>query len=227
MRKTLNHRPWILALGRKTRCQRARAVASLVLGFLFAAACPAADMASPLPRGNDNPALTRFGRSVVFYVGFDGHALAEITSGSPVPQGNAPWAAVKQPRTLFEKGVYGQGLVSQDYRLVYECTGSVLRASGSLALWLKADKLNHVGTYFWPVMLHAKQGGYSVMFGRMGDPRNKEAEGSREASLGIHIDDVSVSPATAEQNGQCRSGRCLCGPSLLVGYGDDLDRHFS
>ena len=34
---------------------------------------------------------------------------------------------------------------------------------------MKPAALHHAGTYCWPVMLHASAG-YSVMFGRMGDP---------------------------------------------------------
>ena len=151
----------------------------VVYGFallLLTLAAAAASSPSPLPRGGDNPALQRFGRSVVFYVGFDGHALAEITSGDPVPRGNTNWnAAVTRGTVAFEPGVCGQGMVAHDYELDYACTGAVLRASGTVAMWLKPGVLHHTGTYCWPARLHADHSDYNVMFGRMGDPLNREA----------------------------------------------------
>ena len=129
---------------------------------------------SPLATNSANPALERFGRSVIFYVSFDGHANAEITAGDPAPQGNTNWTAAAKPGAVpYVPGVYGQGVRSRDNQLTFTCTGAVLRSAGSLALWLTPESLAHAGTYFWPVMLHAG-GGYSVMAGRMGDPRNGE-----------------------------------------------------
>ena len=130
---------------------------------------------SPLPRGGENPALDRFGPAVVYYVGFEGHALAEIASGSPVPIGNDKWNAAVQTNTPpYEKGVYGQGILSRDYQLTYNATGPVMRASGTLALWLKARSLAHGYSYFWPAMLDAHASGYRVQFGRMGSRGNGE-----------------------------------------------------
>lgn len=150
-------------------------VASLVVGFVAFSPALAADSPSPLPRGGDNPALERFARQMALYVGFDGHALAEITTGDPRPAGNTNWTgALKRSEPVYESGISGRSLVSRDYQLNYLCTGAVLRASGTVALWMKPAALHHAGTYCWPVMLHASAG-YSVMFGRMGDPANREA----------------------------------------------------
>ena len=62
-----------------------------LLAFCIAIACLQAGLASageenrPLRIGakGGNPVLSRFGRSVVFYVSFNGHSYAEITGGDP------------------------------------------------------------------------------------------------------------------------------------------------
>ncbi len=151
--------------------------AARVLFGLSAAACGAVqEPVDPLPRGSENPALNRFGSAVVFYVGFDGHALAEITSGRPEPNGNATWtAATKSNAVPFEAGVHGQALRSREYALNYNVTGAVLRATGSLAIWLKPLSLAHAHSYFWPGILDGRSGGYRIQFGRMGSAGNREA----------------------------------------------------
>lgn len=158
----------------------------------------AADSASPLPRGRDNPALERFGRSIVLYVSFDGHALAEFTRDNPKPQGNAQWTAALRSEALgFEPGVFGQGLVSSNinYQVSYLSTSAVLRASGSIALWLKPVVLQHVGDYYWPVILDAAVG-YRVMFGRMGVPANREALYAHLAHGGNSVSAIGGSMAS-------------------------------
>jgi hypothetical protein len=131
---------------------------------------------SPVDRSKDNPALARFGRAVILYASFDGHENAEITLDDPRPAGNAAWqAAVKSRQDLFAPGVFGQGLRSGKHQLVFTSPKAGLRSSGSVVLWLKPERLAHRGTYCWPVILDALEGRYRVMFGRMGDPLNKEA----------------------------------------------------
>jgi hypothetical protein len=132
----------------------------------------------------------------VLYFSFDGHALAEITAGNPAPQGNARWAeALRSKALVFEPGVFGQGLVSSnvDFQVSYPCTSAVLRASGSIALWLKPVVLKHVGAYYWPVILDAAAGGYRVMFGRMGDPVNREALYAHLSHVGNAVSAVTGS----------------------------------
>jgi hypothetical protein len=130
---------------------------------------------SPVDRSKDNPALARFGRSVILYASFDGHENAEITADDPQPAGNAAWkAAVKDRQDLFAPGVFGRGLRSGKHQLVFTSPKAGLGSTGSVVLWLKPEQLQHRGTYCWPVILDALEGRYRVMFGRMGDPLNKE-----------------------------------------------------
>jgi len=130
---------------------------------------------SPVDCSKDNPALARFGESVILYASFDGHANAEITRDDPQPTGNAAWkAAVKSRQDLFAPGVFGQGLRSGKHQLVFTSSKAGLGSTGSVVLWLKPERLQHRGTYCWPVILDALEGRYRVMFGRMGDPLNKE-----------------------------------------------------
>lgn len=148
---------------------------AVLTSLLLLGASRAAPVPEPLPRGSENPALNRFGASVVFYAGFDGHALAEITTGSPVPRGNAAWSAAEQRKAVaFEPGVHGQALLSSDFTLDYAVTGSVLRTTGSMAIWIKPRTLKHAHTYFLPAVLHAQAGEYQVLFGRMGVAANRE-----------------------------------------------------
>lgn len=159
----------------------ALALAAAVLGGAFAGF---AENPSPSAGEKCNPALVHFGRAIILYVSFDGHEKAEITLGNPVPQGDAKWVEeTKNPAALYVPGLYGQGLKSGDYALTYGCTNAVLGTTGAFALWIKPESLHHTGTYYWPVHLFAQ--GYSVMFGRMGDPRNKEL-------LYVHLAGVSA-----------------------------------
>ncbi len=130
---------------------------------------------SPFYASESNPALSRLGRSIIFYASFDGHEKAEIAPGSPAPQGDAKWAeASKTPSNMYSAGVFGKGLRTDGYAIYYAYSKPALGSSGSIALWMKAEVLKHAGTYYWPVNLQAAEGKYGVMFGRMGDPRNKE-----------------------------------------------------
>jgi hypothetical protein len=130
---------------------------------------------SPFAGSADNPALVRFGRSIILYVSFDGHENAEITEGAAKPTGNAQWAAVaKDAPRLYAPGVFGQGLRSGKHQLVFTSPKTTLGTSGSMTLWLKPEELHHRGTYCWPVILDALEGRYRVMFGRMGSPVNRE-----------------------------------------------------
>lgn len=134
----------------------------------------AQDSPSPLGRGGDNPALARFGNAVVFYLSFDRHELAEITAGSPEPQRDR-WAEfLKMRPEPYVSGVFGHSLISGPYILSYlSPTQARLGACGAVALWLRGQTLQHRGEYYWPIRLHVA-GSHSLMFGRMGDPRNKE-----------------------------------------------------
>ena len=132
-------------------------------GFRFAAG-----------RGDTNPALTRFGNAIVFYLSFDRHELAEITAGSPEPQRDR-WAEFLKTRPdPYVSGVFGHSLISGPYTLSYLSSAQArLGACGAVALWLRGQTLQHRGEYYWPIRLHVA-GSHSLMFGRMGDPRNKE-----------------------------------------------------
>lgn len=132
------------------------------------------DSPSPLRHGGDNPALARFGNAVVFYLSFDGHELAEITGGSPEPQRDR-WAEfLKAQPDPYVSGVFGQSLLSGPYTLSYLSPARTrLGACGAAALWLRGQTLHHRGEYYWPIRLHVA-GSHSLMFGRMGDPRNDE-----------------------------------------------------
>jgi hypothetical protein len=142
---------------------------------LASSAAGAGDNPSPLAGSDDNPAIARFGRSIILYVSFDGHTFAEITQGAAKPTVNAQWAAVAKDATrLYAPGVFGQGLRSGTHQLVFTSPKSTLGTTGSMALWLKPEELHHRGTYCWPVILDALEGRYRVMFGRMGDPANRE-----------------------------------------------------
>ena len=134
----------------------------------------AQDSVSPLGRGAANPALTRFGNAVVFYLSFDRHELAEITAGSPEPQRDR-WAEFLKTRPdPYVPGVFGHSLISGGYTLSYLSSAQArLGACGSVALWLRGETLQHRGEYYWPIRLHVARS-HSLMFGRMGDPRNKE-----------------------------------------------------
>ena len=174
-------------------------VGLLLLALFLPPVALSAPISSPLPPGRDNPSLARFARSIVLYVSFDGHALAEITPGNPAPQGNAGWVeALRSKALVFEPGVFGQALVvtsNRDCQVSYPCTSAVLRASGSIALWLKPVVLNHAGSYLWPVILDAAAGGYRVMFGRMGNPVNREALYAHLAHGGNSVNAVGGSMA--------------------------------
>ena len=150
--------------GRAETAGQVRAVGRIMLAAVLATT------ASRLAAGADNPALERFGRAIVLYVSFDGHAQAEINGGSPTPQVSGPALAA----TDYTPGRLGQGLRAGEGTLSYLCKDLALGAAGSLALWVQPETLAHRGTYWWPVRLQATEGGYGVMFGRMGDPRNKE-----------------------------------------------------
>ncbi len=118
---------------------------------------------SPIDRSKDNPALARFGRSVILYASFDGHANAEITADDPQPPGNAEWkAGAKNRDHLFAPGVFGQGLRSGRHQLVFTSPKAGLGSTGSVVLWLKAEQLQHRGTYCWPVILDALEGNEDV-----------------------------------------------------------------
>jgi hypothetical protein len=113
----------------------------------------------------------------VFYVSFDGHANAEITPADPRPQGNPAWVELVTnvpPTELYPPGVFGRGMRSGAQQLSYLCTNAVLGSTGAMALWLKPVTLNHKATYCWPAQIHAIGSGYTVMFGRMGHPANRE-----------------------------------------------------
>jgi len=150
--------------------------AVLVLGTPFASnPAGAVDNPSPLAGSEDNPAIARFGRSIVLYVSLDGHELAEITGGDPKPTGNAQWAvAAKDATRLYSPAVYGQGLRSGTHQLVFTSPKATLGTTGSMVLWLKPEELHHRGTYCWPAILDVLEGRYRVMFGRMGSPANRE-----------------------------------------------------
>ncbi|NLF68217.1 MAG: LamG domain-containing protein [Candidatus Anammoximicrobium sp.] len=134
----------------------------------------AQDSPSPLGRGGDNTALARFGNAVVFYLSFDRHELAEITAGSPEPQRDR-WAEFLKARPdPYISGVFGHSLLSGPYTLSYVSLARTrLGACGAVALWLRGQTLHHRGEYYWPIRLHVA-GSHSLMFGRMGDPRNDE-----------------------------------------------------
>ena len=152
--------------------------AMLVLAAAFtsnAAAAGAGDNPSPYAGNEDNPAIARFGRSIILYVSLDGHEFAEITEGDAKPTGNAQWAlAAKDAARLYASGVFGQGMRSGRHQLVFTSPKTTLGTTGSMALWLKPEQLHHRGTYFWPVILDALEGRYRVIFGRMGSPANRE-----------------------------------------------------
>jgi hypothetical protein len=148
----------------------------------------AGDSPSPLGRGDTNPALTRFGNAIVFYLSFDRHELAEITAGPPEPQRDR-WAEFLKARPdPYVSGVFGDSLFSGGYTLSYLSPAKArLGASGAVALWLRGHSLQHRGEYYWPIRLHVARS-HNLMFGRMGDPRNKEqlyaylAHGSHHAT---------------------------------------------
>ncbi len=197
--KTPAGEPWAPALGSPSPKRNAAGTAVLrwirrlmLMGPLLAwsAFAVAQGNPSPVDRSKDNPALARFGRSVILYASFDGHANAEITLDDPQPTGNAEWkAALKSRQDLFASGVFGQGLRSGKYQLVFTSPKAGLGSTGSVLLWLKPERLQHRGTYCWPLILDALEGRYRVMFGRMGDPLNKE---SLYAYLSSGPDSVSV-----------------------------------
>ncbi len=140
----------------------------MLLGLLaaYAELAIGEDNPSPVDRTKENPALARFGRSIVLYASFDGHECAEITADDPQPSGNAAWsAAVKGGQELYVDGVFGQGLRSGRHQLVYLSPRAALGSTGSVVLWLKPERLQHRGTYCWPVILDALEGRYRVMFG--------------------------------------------------------------
>ena len=133
------------------------------------------DNRSPLGARPVNPALKRFGRSVILYASFDGHEKAEITPGDPTPVGDAKWAqAIKDPSKRYAAGVHGQALRATEFGLTYACKNDVLGSTGAMTLWIKPETMNHKGSYWWPVRLGRLDGSYEVFFGRMGDPRNHE-----------------------------------------------------
>jgi hypothetical protein len=89
--------------------------------------------------------------------------------------GNAAWnALVENRQDSFVPGVFAAGLRSGKHQLVFTSPRARVGSTGSVVLWLKPEQLQHRGTYCWPVILDALAGRYRVMFGRMGDPRNKE-----------------------------------------------------
>jgi hypothetical protein len=101
---------------------------------------------SPYAEVKSNPALSRFGKAIIFYAGFNGSEKAEISPGNPVPQGDAKWKeASKNPSSVYVPGFYGMGLKTADYALVYAYTNPVLGSSGAIALWLKPEVLKHAG----------------------------------------------------------------------------------
>ena len=151
---------------------RVRLLACLLL--LVTRAGTAQDSVSPLASNDTNPALARFGNAIVFYLSFDRHELAEITGGSPEPQRDR-WAEFLKTRPdPYVSGVFGDSLISGGYSLSYLSSARPrLGARGAVALWLRGQSLQHRGEYYWPIRLHVA-GSHSLMFGRMGDPRNKE-----------------------------------------------------
>lgn len=157
--------------------------------------CAAADdNPSPVAGHDVNPALARFGRSVIFYVSFDGHANAEVAPGDPAPAGNAQWQAVSQnPGDLYGSGLFGQALRSGMHQLSYTCPKPVLGTAGSMAVWLKPELLHHRGTYCWPAILDSLEGRYRIMFGRIGNPANKE-------TLYAHFSQGKVSVSATQQS---------------------------
>ena len=123
----------------------------------------------------------RFGNAIVFYLSFDRHELAEITAGSPEPQRDR-WAEFLKTRPEpYRPGVFGDSLTSGGYTLSYRVSPNVAAPQAedwhglavAVASWLRGQSLHHRGEYYWPIRLHVG-GSHSLMFGRMGDPRNKE-----------------------------------------------------
>ena len=73
---------------------------------------------SPVDRSKDNPALARFGRSVVLYASFDGHEYAEITADDPQPAENAAWKAVaRNHQDIFAPAYSGKAYGREDTSL--------------------------------------------------------------------------------------------------------------
>lgn len=143
----------------------------LLLGAALTAR--AADAPSPPSRLPDNPALVRFGNAIVFYASFDRHVWAEITTGAPQPQRDR-WDEFWKGREPFSAGAYGHSLNSGNYALTYTAgSSSKLAGAGGVSLWMRGQVLHHRGEYYWPVRLQIGKT-HSLMFGRMGDPRNKE-----------------------------------------------------
>ena len=142
--------------------------------LLFGASVPAADEPSPLGREPSNPALSRFGNAIVFYLSCDGHEYAEITAGSPAPQRDRWDEFVKTRGSVYLPGVFGRSLASGPYTLSYlSGPKAKLAGTGAVVLWLRGQTLQHRGEYYWPVRLHVARS-HQLMFGRMGDPRNNE-----------------------------------------------------
>lgn len=147
-------------------------VVCLLLSLSSTASAP--ESPSPLDREPSNPALARFGNAVVFYLSGDGHEFAEITAGSPEPHRERWDEFVKARESPYQPGVFGRSLVSGDYSLSYLSGPKArLAGTGAVVLWLRGETLRHRGEYYWPIRLHVANS-HQLMFGRAGDPRNKE-----------------------------------------------------
>lgn len=77
-----------------------------------------------------NPALQQFNQAITFYASFDGHAIADLSTGKGTPIGNAQ-------NLEWKPGVLRQALQGRNVNLIYDGKDNIdLLHSGSLILWI-------------------------------------------------------------------------------------------
>lgn len=147
-----------------------RRITLLAMCSFFGLAATALVLAQPDdPRPSDN-VLMKHADTLVFYTGFNGDALAELTPDNPEPDATDQLTDDQR----WVDGFFGKGMRTDQLQLRYELPDSgPLAMTGAAAFWLRVSDQKHASEPVYISFFKLQSGPRMISARRMGKAVNK------------------------------------------------------